>query len=892
MSLLKGSWIDSARKYKLNDNILYTELKNYNGEWIKGKYKINLKYTYYNDNGILRKSIENKNIITINNDNNNHISITNESQLYNDPYDPDFDWIIYRELNPVLIVNGLSSRNEITEHWNNIGKHNGLYKNIPNFDIINYIKNSPDLNLPDILSYQVNYIKNNYRKKKYIYLIEHGLGGGLSKYVKDLISYFPNILKDYNDYDIYVNTLIHEHHILVAPNFPQSLDKLNDIYESGILHINILPFYKTYDVNKFNELLDIFKKYSTMKVFITLHDLFWLYPHEPNLKINEMYFPSNEHIDIIQKIFSHCSKLIIPTMTVKNIYERYGINFDLLKHTIVPHIDISTNCINPYYQFIHDEIRVIFIGLFVHYKGSDTFNKLSAIKHFKNLNIKYFICGEEYDKSLPDNNIIKYGKYDNNQQLLNMVNNIKPHLILLLSDFYETYSYVTSISLYTGIPLFYHSLIYQDRLNYRKNTNIYSYDLNNIYDQYNYCLEDILKKSNKEFKSIQVNPEIAIPNEYYSYIEDAKLNINNSFSYLTQNLVKPFAIYFPQFHEIEENNINFYNGFNDIINLDKLIINNRAYQSDTPLLSYIGSDNICDYNLVHNTQLIDNQIALAKEYNIAGFAMYYYWFSINTITNSNMIMKNVIDKFFEKEYNNFKIFFVWANENWTDNPAFGNSNHQIKNIYDTNSFINNIKNLMIYFKHENYLKIDNKPIISIHHPWFMKDDEIDIFYSILESNCKCNGFNGVELLLNNNFKLYQKYKNYSFNPNYKNPHYSSCYSNNTLDYQKYITSMQTQINNSSDIQTLFYSFDNSARLFEPNKLHLKTVLSNNNDYNIQIYNNNIIKAYDITTNRSEIEKILLINSWNEWGENMAIEPSNEKYYYYLKHIKQLLQTSI
>jgi hypothetical protein len=35
----------------------------------------------------------------------------------------------------------------------------------------------------------------------------------------------------------------------------------------------------------------------------------------------------------------------------------------------------------------------------------------------------------------------------------------------------------------------------------------------------------------------------------------------------------------------------------------------------------------------------------------------------------------------------------------------------------------------------------------------------------------------------------------------------------------------------------------------------------------------------------EIEKILLINSWNEWGENMAIEPSEENGDLYLNMIK-------
>jgi hypothetical protein len=38
----------------------------------------------------------------------------------------------------------------------------------------------------------------------------------------------------------------------------------------------------------------------------------------------------------------------------------------------------------------------------------------------------------------------------------------------------------------------------------------------------------------------------------------------------------------------------------------------------------------------------------------------------------------------------------------------------------------------------------------------------------------------------------------------------------------------------------------------------------------------------------EIDKILLINSWNEWGESMAIEPSNEQGTYYLDLLKNII----
>jgi len=53
----------------------------------------------------------------------------------------------------------------------------------------------------------------------------------------------------------------------------------------------------------------------------------------------------------------------------------------------------------------------------------------------------------------------------------------------------------------------------------------------------------------------------------------------------------------------------------------------------------------------------------------------------------------------------------------------------------------------------------------------------------------------------------------------------------------------------------------------------------NQKLNIQLILSQYIKP------RDKENKILLLNSWNEWGENMAIEPSAEKDVTYLNMIK-------
>jgi hypothetical protein len=292
-----------------------------------------------------------------------------------------------------------------------------------------------------------------------------------------------------------------------------------------------------------------------------------------------------------------------------------------------------------------------------------------------------------------------------------------------------------------------------------------------------------------------------------------------------------------------------------------------------------------DYNLT-DKEIIKKQIDILNEYKLSGLAMYYYWFSTNTCTNKSTIMEKVINLFFEMNITNLKIFFIWANESWTKNPAFGNSDNVISNEYTKQNIEKNVNHLMKYFKHKNYLKIENKPVFFVYHAFTMTDNEIELLYNILNEKCILNGFSGIHIALNSFSESNSKYKNFYINFNYKND--DSRYrdynkSINLLDYKKYINN---ELNSSENIQTIAFDFDNRARLFKPDRLEFSTVCINNTEINKTIFMNKIIEKYKNKTN--EIDKILLINAFNEWGEKMHFEPSNKYGYYNLNLLSSCL----
>lgn len=633
-----------------------------------------------------------------------------------------------------------------------------------------------------------------------VYIISGLSGGGSYKYFQDLIK-------------IYIGPF-------VLINTKHNLSKY--VYTSSdILFVQHLLFT---DISV-RDLLKI-----NCRTIITLHDFSW-FPNALNIDDKSKHY-ENAYLNLMQSfnsehiaLFRRAEVVICPSEFIMSKYELYL----CANYKLIPHIDLTTDyttkCIPPVEFTIN-------IGVFhaqCVYKGSEYVKYLKNINIHKKKNIRFV-----------------HFKYSENE-LYDLIEKHNIHGILVLNKYGETYCYALTKYINSGLPIFYNNIgSFKERIpkkdHYIVCQNSESVSLNKqfIINRFVHFLDYILDNQGK-YNIKNYNTTIS-RSAYYDTL----------FSYQKPEI---FCIYFPQFHEIPENNVNYYSGMTDIENLKyyKENINERSLR--TPSLVELELTNMSDYNL-KNKKLVERQISIAQEYKIDGFAIYYYWFTINSITNSNTIMESCYNNFFDKVYPNFKAYFMWANEDWSNNPAF-NCDSIIKNEYTVESFENNCKNLMPYFKHENYKKIDNKPVFFIHHPFHFNN--IDLFYTTLNRHCTENGFDGVHFVVNNLTKSDIPYKQYICHPNYK--------LNKTTDYTKYIDS----VDSNPDIASIFFSFDNSARLCKPDKLHLSTQFKN--------------ADYPRFLNKCIHSKILLINSWNEWGENMAVEPSNEDGYYFLKLIR-------
>jgi hypothetical protein len=690
------------------------------------------------------------------------------------------------------------------------------------------------------------------------------IGGGTSNFLNTIIKKYKYkqtfvILRNTNNF---INIFVNNEYIFdkkytneeCIQFLKQNIKKIEKIFVNHTLH------HSDYFMN---EIFNIDKE----KTYIT-HDYSLLFNNSQPMYddiMKKSYIKQNIYINKFDKII---------TQNIKNIhlFENF---LDNKQHIVITELPDYRKSLDLIQTNNNNTIIIGIIGYITKIKGIDIINDLNKYIKSNYLNIKIIVFG------LCDLNIESY-KYVNIKELNNLLIQHKPNILLECSIWPETYSYTLTLSMLTQLPIIvlnkkFDSVIKDRLLTYKK-----KYYFNTIEE----CLQ--LAKEVKQDFFYTIEPTIyynSFWDEYFITRKKKEIYTKNNFKYD----IKSYLIYFPQFHKIEENDKRFYEGFTDMVNLDYLKNNINNQELETVSLEEIDIKQLKYYDLT-NSSIVQKQINIVKDYNISGFAIYYYWFSTNTITNKNMIMENVIDMFFNNDKINLqklKVFFIWANENWTNNVAFGNSESYIENNYNIENIKKNINNLMKYFKHDNYLKIENKPVFFIYHPFLMTDDEINLFYNELNKECIANNFAGVHFVLNSINKDYNNYTNFYINFNYKkfNRYFDNLQSKHIIDYKEY---MLNKHNNKNQIQTIIFDFDNTPRLCKPNKLIFSTKCINNSEINKIIYSNNIIKKYD-DNSKQEIDKILLINAFNEWGEKMVFEPSNEYGYYNLNLLKSQIE---
>ena len=203
-------------------------------------------------------------------------------------------------------------------------------------------------------------------------------------------------------------------------------------------------------------------------------------------------------------------------------------------------------------------------------------------------------------------------------------------------------------------------------------------------------------------------------------------------------MARIIALYLPQYHPIPENDEWWGKGFTEWTNVAKAKpLFKGHYQPKIP--TELGF-----YDL-RMPEIREQQAELAKEAGIEGFCYWHYWFG-----NGKRLLERPFNEVLDSGKPDFPFCLGWANHTWTS-KTWNKEKHLnvpsilIEQLYPgEQDYINHFKCVLPAFKDKRYIMVDGKPFFLIFDPLNFKD--VKNFILCWNKLAKENGFNGVHFV--------------------------------------------------------------------------------------------------------------------------------------------------
>ena len=172
--------------------------------------------------------------------------------------------------------------------------------------------------------------------------------------------------------------------------------------------------------------------------------------------------------------------------------------------------------------------------------------------------------------------------------------------------------------------------------------------------------------------------------------------------------VRPICFYLPQFHAIPENDEWWGEGFTEWVNVAQ----------GTPLFPGHEQPRIpadLGFYDLRNPEVHLKQIELATHYGIEGFCYYIYWFG------GQRLLELPTQRLLTDSRFNSPFCLCWANENWSRRWDGGDNDILMQQSYSPDDDIALITEMSKYFRLDNYIRVNGKPIFTVYNLGLLPD---------------------------------------------------------------------------------------------------------------------------------------------------------------------------
>ena len=363
---------------------------------------------------------------------------------------------------------------------------------------------------------------------------------------------------------------------------------------------------------------------------------------------------------------------------------------------------------------------------------------------------------------------------------------------------------------------------------------------------------------------------------------------------MTAESIRAIAFYLPQFHPIPENDAWWGKGFTEWSNVVKAKPLFRGhYQPHLP--ADLG---FYDLRLPETREA---QANLARQFGIAGFCYYHYWF------NGKQLLERPFNEVLSSGEPNFPFCLCWANENWSRAWDGGESMLLMEQSYSEEDDRNHIRALANAFLDDRYIRVGGKPVFLVYRPSLLPNPERTA--SIWREEALRLGVGGIFLCKVESIKeerfdaakigfdaaiefqpdtlhlgpplkssrLWQLARKVGLTKRY----YADQY---IYDYPTLVKTMLKQPRASyKRFPSVFPSWDNS-----PRRNVRATIIRNSTPQLYQQWLQHVLETFEPPTAE---ENLVFITAWNEWAEGNHLEPCQKWGRAYLEATKAAFDLS-